>query len=64
MLVSARDKATRQDYTKTIVVDLSGSNPEKVKALAQYLHATVASLPSDETRPDADIVVIFGTDIR
>ena len=52
--------ASAQDYTNTIVVDISGQHTPEVIALAKLLGATVGPLPTGEKLPDADIVIISG----
>jgi len=49
-------------YTETTVVDVSGGHTEKVDELAQYLSAKVGVLPAREASPEADILVIVGSD--
>jgi hypothetical protein len=49
------------DYTKDLIVDLTGKNAAFAKTLAGELNGEVGSLPSSETKPDADILVILGT---
>ncbi len=48
------------NYTKTIVVDLSGSNSELVQKIVATIGGEVGKLPSDEEEPEADILVIGG----
>jgi hypothetical protein len=48
------------DYTASIVVDLTGKNGELAKQIASNINGTVGALPSTETKPDADILVIIG----
>ena len=53
------------DYAKTLVVDLSGSNLEVAKKIADTLGAMVGDLPATETKPDnTDIVIIGGNDFK
>lgn len=53
--------ASKQDYTNTIVIDLTGKQSANAKQLATILHGTVGSMPSTETVPvNADILVILG----
>ena len=60
MQVALKEKAVKSDYVGTVVVDVSGSNPDKATALASLLGAKVGSLPSGEVTPQADIAVIIG----
>lgn len=48
------------DYTKTIVIDLSGNNSEVAQKIAETLSGEVGTLPKGEKKPDADILVIGG----
>lgn len=48
------------NYTKDLVVDLTGSNSDFVKTLASSLGGGVGSLPSTEAKPDAEILIILG----
>lgn len=58
-----KENAAKSDYQDTIVVVLNENARQAAITLADYLKATVASLPSDESRPnDADILVIIGKD--
>ncbi|PIR76579.1 MAG: hypothetical protein COU32_01230, partial [Candidatus Magasanikbacteria bacterium CG10_big_fil_rev_8_21_14_0_10_42_10] len=52
--------ASAQDYSTTIVVDVSGQHAMEATTLAKLLGATVGLLPPGEVRPDADIVIISG----
>lgn len=59
--VIKKDNAAANNYTKTLVVDLSGKQGEFAKKIAQILGADVGQLPKGETKPDsADILVILG----
>jgi len=48
------------DFTKTIVVDLSGNKNALASKIAQILDGSVGSLPEGEVKPEADILVIVG----
>jgi len=48
------------NYTKTLVVDLTGNLKSKVAELATFLGGEARSLPDGETKPSADILVIAG----
>lgn len=57
--VVSKEKASKSDYTSTIVVDLTGTKSDQAKAIAEAVGGTVGSMPSGETKPtDADILVI------
>jgi len=58
--VVLKENAKKNDYTKTLVIDLSGNKKEETLQLAKVLDGEVATLPKDETKPDADILVIIG----
>lgn len=61
--VTSTGNANKQNYSKTIVVDLSGSNATTAQTLAQAINATVGPLPDGEAKPDnADLLVIVGSD--
>lgn len=50
-----------ENYSKTLVVDLTGNNSVFAKNLAKELDGEVGDLPSGETKPsNADILVILG----
>jgi hypothetical protein len=48
------------NYARTIVVDLSGSNSELVQKIVSTIGGEVGKLPSDEEKPEGDILVIGG----
>lgn len=57
--VVSKGQAQKSSYTATIVVDLSGTKADQVKAIAEAVGGTVGSLPAGETKPTgADILVI------
>lgn len=56
--ISAKANAKKTDYTKTIVVDLTGNMSDQAKSIAVALGGEVGLLPTGEDKPDADIVVI------
>jgi hypothetical protein len=59
--VALKANASKQDYTKTIVVDLTGKNASIAKDLATFLGGEVGSLPAGETKPTgAEILIILG----
>lgn len=58
--ITAKVDAQKKDYAKTIVVDLSGANKDKVAEVAKILGGEVGALPQGETKPDdADIAVFL-----
>lgn len=62
--IVAKDTANKRDYTKTLVVDVTGKNGDAVNQLAQLLGGEVSSLPQGEIPPLADCLVIIGADFR
>jgi len=50
----------KSDYTKTIIVDLTGTNKETVQQVVTLLGGDSGSLPANETKPEADILIILG----
>jgi hypothetical protein len=53
--------AGKKDYTKTLIVDISGKQKEAATELSKVLGASVGPLPAGETKPkDADLLVILG----
>lgn len=59
--VVARQNASKNDYTKTVIVDISGKQKEAAAQLSKVLGASVGPLPEGETKPnDADLLVILG----
>ena len=61
--ITEKDNAKRTDYEKTLVIPISDSlNKTVVQQLANELSATVSSLPADEPKPTADLLIIAGKD--
>lgn len=58
--VVLKENAARNDYTKSLVVDLSGNRTDLANQLAKVLNGAVGGLPDGENKPDADILVILG----
>jgi len=50
------------NFEKTIVVDLSGNNQKLAQKIAEAVGGEVGSLPDGEVKPEADILVIAGSD--
>jgi hypothetical protein len=48
------------NYTSILVIDLTGKNSTVAKQIAADLGGTVGTLPPNEAKPDADILVILG----
>jgi len=54
---------TKNNYQKTIVIDLSGNQGQTATQIANLLGGTVqTALPADEAKPNSDILVIVGSD--
>lgn len=47
-------------YNKNIVVDLSGSNSAAAQQIAQQIGGETGEMPTNEKKPEADILVIGG----
>lgn len=60
--VVAKESAAKTEYVATVIVDLSGTQSVRVAQLAEKLGVSVEALPEGETAPDADILVILGSD--
>lgn len=48
------------NYTKNIIVDLTGNNGETAQKIVDMIGGEVGDLPSIEKKPEADILVILG----
>mgnify|MGYP001584870915 CR=1 FL=1 len=53
---------TKDTYEKTLVVDLTGFNKTVADSIVKAIGGEVGNLPSGETKPTADILVIIGAD--
>lgn len=51
---------TKNDYSKTLVIDLTGLNKLSATQIAGALNGEVASFPQGEVKPATDILVIVG----
>ena len=61
LAVVTKENAKKNDYERTVVVDVTGKNTEVANTIASTLGGAVATLPDGEVvSPDADIVVIIG----
>lgn len=55
--------AAKQDYTKTILIDLNGNKTTEAENLAKKLNISVGTLPEGEVKPeDIDFLIIVGND--
>jgi hypothetical protein len=58
-IVSKSD--AKNDYTSTIVVDLTGKNAASASTMAEILGAKIGKLPKGEIKPqNADLLIILG----
>jgi len=56
-------KDAKNNYDKTVVVDVSGTNSSAATQIANLLGATVATaIPDGEAKPNTDILIILGSD--
>jgi len=56
--ITAKEKAQKNDYNKTIVIDINGQMSAQAQEIATILNGETGSLPSGETAPSADILII------
>jgi len=58
-----RDVAKKKDYTKTLIIDLSGTKKAAAQSLAQTLGIAVSDMPAGETASgSAEFLIIVGAD--
>lgn len=57
-----RDNAKNKDYTKSLLVDLTGTKADLATQLAGQLGLTVSPLPAGESTPSGDFLIILGAD--
>jgi uncharacterized protein YneF (UPF0154 family) len=62
--VVARENAKKQDYTKAVIVDLTGNQKAMAQELASILGGEISSLPEGEDKPKADLLIILGSDLK
>lgn len=61
--IVAKDNAAKQDYDKTLLIDLHGAKTTEAKALAKELNFEIVTLPEGESAPaSADLLIIIGKD--
>lgn len=59
--VVSKDDAEKNDYEKTVIVDVTGKSTDAANQIASALGGEVGELPEGETAPsDADILIIIG----
>lgn len=61
-VVLERENAKKRDYTKTILIDMTGKKGTEAEALGSKLGISVAALPQGEATASADFVIIVGSD--
>lgn len=60
--VVVREDAKKKDYQSSVVVTLSTDKDQDAKQIASFLGAQISSLPEGEVKPQAEILVILGSD--
>lgn len=55
---------TKGDFTKTTVINLNSKDAETKKIAAEINGVVANKMPATETTPDADILVIIGSDYK
>lgn len=62
-VVVDRDNAKKNDYEKSLLIDLTGAKSDQAKEIAASLGLEVGEFPQGETKPDgADFLIILGAD--
>lgn len=62
-VVADRNNAKKNDYTKTILIDISGTEDKEVEQISKLLGIPVEKLPDGEEKPaNADFLIILGND--
>jgi len=56
--LTSEESANNDNYTNTIVIDLTGEKQTEAESIAKAVGGKVEDLPEGETKPDADILVI------
>lgn len=59
--IVTKENANKNNYSKTIVVDISGNNKTVADNIAKALGGEIGTLPNGETKPNADILIIIGS---
>lgn len=57
-----KQQASKNDYEKTLIIDLSGKYSAMVSQLTAELSGEIVNVPVGETKPNADILIILGKD--
>ncbi len=58
--VAQKDNASKTDYKKTLVVDITGGHDELIKKILGVVGGEQGSMPTTELKPTADILIIYG----
>jgi hypothetical protein len=61
--VTVKTNAAASTYQKSLIIDVNGSQTEKVTELAAQLNLEKSVLPEGEDKPAADILIILGSDV-
>ena len=63
--VQVTDKTNAKgNYANTLIIDLSGGNSEALEKIKGAVGGEIGNLPDVETKPDADILIIGGSDFK
>jgi len=67
--VLGEESAKKNDYAKSVVVDISGKKPELAKQMADLIGGVVSVLPEGEVVPmtgtqQVDLLVIVGANLK
>ncbi|MCS7092369.1 MAG: LytR C-terminal domain-containing protein [Patescibacteria group bacterium] len=61
ILVTNKSNASNDNYTKTLVVDISGKNKEILNQISNLVNGEVIEkIPTGEKEPQADVLIIVG----
>jgi hypothetical protein len=60
LTVWMKEKAVKNDYQGNLIIDLSGKNAELAQKIAESIGGKVGALPSGESNPGTDLVIIVG----
>jgi len=59
--ISTQDASVKSDYSETLVIDVSNRYTTEITDVAKAIKGQVRSIPQSESVPDADILVIVGS---
>lgn len=59
--VTEKENASKTDYSESLLIDVAG-NAARAQAFAAQLGLKVSPLPEGEPKPDADLLIILGSD--